>query len=136
MSAITNAPLISIDEYIARFVAGNEEPSCEYLDGELIPKSIPTKQVNIGFQIRSQYAAALNPLTELTTRLREGRFCIPDVAVEELSKPIQGRYPDPENPVMLCVEIISPPDRLGKLFSKCEEYHTWGVLQLMLSPAS
>jgi Uma2 family endonuclease len=30
-------------------------------------------------------------------------------------------------PVLLCVEILSPPDRIGKLFGKCEEYHKWGV---------
>jgi Uma2 family endonuclease len=29
--------------------------------------------------------------------------------------------------VLLCVEIVSPPDRIGKLFGKCEEYHKWGV---------
>jgi Uma2 family endonuclease len=28
---------------------------------------------------------------------------------------------------LLCVEIVSPPDRVGKLFVKCEEYHKWGV---------
>ena len=30
--------------------------------------------------------------------------------------------------MLLCVEIVSPPDRVGKLFGKCEEYHKWGVL--------
>jgi Uma2 family endonuclease len=29
--------------------------------------------------------------------------------------------------VLLCVEIVSPPDRVGKLFGKCEDYHKWGV---------
>ena len=28
---------------------------------------------------------------------------------------------------MLCIEIPSPEDRLGAVFSKCEEYHAWGV---------
>lgn len=131
MSAISSAPLISVADYVARFVEGGEKPACEYLDGELMPKSMGTKshsqvQMNVGYQIRNRYPT-LNPLTELTTRLREGRFCIPDLSVEELSKPIQGRYPGPNNPVLLCVEILSPPDRLGKLFGKCEEYHKWGV---------
>ena len=50
-----------------------------------------------------------------------------DVAVEDRARPIQGRYPGPDAQVFLCVEIVSPPDRVGKLFSKCEEYHKWGV---------
>jgi Uma2 family endonuclease len=29
--------------------------------------------------------------------------------------------------VLLCREILSPEDRLGAMFSKCEEYHAWGV---------
>ena len=29
--------------------------------------------------------------------------------------------------MFLCIEIKSPDDRLGKLFSKCENYHAWGV---------
>jgi Uma2 family endonuclease len=132
MAAITNAPLISVDEYIQRFVEGNEKPACEYVDGELIPKSMGTKkhsqvQINIGRLIGNKYWSSLNPLTELTARLREGQFFIPDVAVEETAKPIAGRYPGPMEPVFLCVEILSPPDRFGKLLNKCEEYHKWGV---------
>lgn len=28
---------------------------------------------------------------------------------------------------MLCVEILSPGDRLGETLATCEEYHAWGV---------
>jgi Uma2 family endonuclease len=52
---------------------------------------------------------------------------VPDLAIEDLATPIQGRYLGPDDPVLLCVEIVSPPDRVGKLFAKCEEYHKWGV---------
>jgi Uma2 family endonuclease len=132
MAAITSAGLISPEEYIARFVDGGEKPTCEYVDGLLIPKSMGTKkhsqvQVNISADIRAGYRETLNPLTELTTRLKKTRFYIPDIAVEDLAKPIEGRYPGPNDPVLLCVEIVSPPDRVGKLFGKCEEYHKWGV---------
>jgi len=132
MAAITNAPLVAIEEYIARFVDGGEKPTCEYMDGVLIPKSMGTKkhsqvQANLTRLIGNRYEETLNPLPELTTRLREGQFYVPDMAVEELAKPIPGRYPGPKEPVLLCIEIVSPPDRVGKLFGKCEEYHRWGV---------
>ena len=77
--------------------------------------------------IVNRYGETLNPLPALTTRLRKGVFYVPDVAVEELAKPIQGRYPGPNDPVLLCVEIISPHDRVGRLFGKCEDCHKWGV---------
>ena len=132
-SAIANAtPLVSVEEYIARFVEGDEKPICEYVDGELIPKPMGTKkhsqvQVNVATQIRAAYGEKVNPLTELTTRIRETQFYVPDISVEDLKKPIQGRYPGATEPVLLCIEIVSPPDRVGKLFGKCEEYHKWGV---------
>jgi Uma2 family endonuclease len=132
MAAITSTPLVSVEEYIARFVDGGEKPMCEYEDGVLIPKSMPTKQhsqvqANLTTLIRNGYGETLNPLPELTTRMREAQFYVPDLSIEDLAKPIQGRYPGKNDPVLLCVEIMSPPDRVGKLFGKCEEYHKWGV---------
>ncbi len=124
--------MISAEDYIARFVDGGEKPACEFVDGLLIPKAMGTRkhsqvQANITTLIRNRYDETLNPLPELTARLREGQFYIPDISVEQMSKPIAAPYPGPRESVLLCVEIVSPPDRVGKLFGKCEEYHSWGV---------
>jgi Uma2 family endonuclease len=132
MAALTSTPLISVEEYIARFVEGGEKPMCEYIDGELHPKPMATRehsqvQTNIIRHIVRNNEEQFEALPELSTRLRQTKFYVPDIAVEELAHPIQGQYPGPEDPVFLCVEIKSPDDRIGKLFSKCEEYHTWGV---------
>ena len=113
MAAITSTRLVPVEEYIARFVDSDEEPTCEYLDGVLLPKPMGTKkhsqvQANLTKLIGKLYEERLNPLPELTTRLREGQFYVPDLAVEELAKPIEGRYPGPKDPVLLCVEIVSP----------------------------
>lgn len=132
MAAIPNAPPVSPEEYIARFVEGGEKPMCEYIDGELRPKPMATRahsqiQTNIIRAISRNYDGQFEPLPELTTRLRETMFLVPDLAIEDLAHPIRGRYPGPGDPVFLCIEIKSPDDRIGKLFSKCEEYHSWGV---------
>ena len=47
---------------------------------------------------------------------------IPDVTV---APDFEGPYPT--EPVLLCVEILSPEDRVGATLAKCEEYHAWGV---------
>ena len=132
MGAVTSAGLVSVEEYIARFLDAGEEPTCEFVDGVLIPKPLGTKkhsqvQANVTTLIGERYDETLNPLPELTVRLQKTRFYVPDLAVEDLAEPINGRYPGPDDPVLLCVEIVSPPDRVGKLFGKCEEYHRWGV---------
>jgi Uma2 family endonuclease len=124
--------MVTAEEYIARFVDAGEKPACEYIDGVLYAKPFASKkhsqvQATITKLIGIRYDEILNPLPELTARIRETQFYVPDVAVEDLAKPIQGRYPGPSDPVLLCIKIVSPPDRVGKLFGKCEEYHKWGV---------
>jgi len=84
-------------------------------------------QARLAYLILLHYADKFAPISELTTRVKETKFFVPDVAVEDLSHPIKGRYPGPGDPVFLCVEIKSPDDRLTKLFAKCDEYHSWGV---------
>jgi Uma2 family endonuclease len=61
-------------------------------------------------------------LSEVTVRLSAIKFLIPDVIA---SPAIQGPYPT--EPVLLCVEILSPEDRVGTILAKCEQYHAWGV---------
>ena len=132
MAGITSTPLVPVEQYIARFVDGGEKPMCEYVDGKLHPKPMATKkhsqvQANILLAIHQKYTERFEALPELTARLREAKFYVPDVVVEETTHPIQGPYPGPGDAVFLCIEIKSPEDRIGKLFGKCEEYHAWGV---------
>ena len=117
MSAVT---LISVDEYLRR----SEKPSCEYVDGVLQPKPMPTRhhaliQFLLVTLLRRQGVEALS---EVTVRLSGTKFLIPDVIAASV---IQSPYPT--EPVLLCVEILSPTDRLGATFAKCEQYHEWGV---------
>ena len=131
MATVTNTPLISTEEYITRLVEGGAKPMCEYIDGELRPKPLSTRkhsqvEANVILDICQSSDEQLQALPKLTTRLQTTKFYVPDIA-EGLAHLIEGCYPDPGDPVFLCVEIKSPDDRIGKLFSKCEEYHTWGV---------
>ncbi len=69
MAAITSTmpepqvALVSVEEYMDRFVDGGEKPACEYVDGERFPKSIGTKkhsktQQNIQSYLRQRYGEA------------------------------------------------------------------------------
>jgi Uma2 family endonuclease len=62
---------------------------------------------------------------EVHARLRPNEFRLPDVAVQLRTVAQQESYA--EQPLLLCVEILSPEDRLGATFAKCERYHDWGV---------
>lgn len=111
---------VALEDYLRL----TEKPYCEYRDGELTPKAMPTKlhslvQFALLMLLRSR---GVQPFPELTVRITPTKYLVPDVAV---AAPFEGPYPD--QPVQLCCEILSPEDRLGAMLSKCEEYHAWGV---------
>lgn len=114
---------MSVGEYLSL----NEKPYFEYRDGVLTQKAMPTSHHSIlAFVmtaiLRRQGAFAY---IELTVQLSATRFLIPDVCVTQTA----SRVSPERNPPILCVEILSPSDRLGATLAKCEEYHDWGVEQ-------
>jgi Uma2 family endonuclease len=117
MSAATT---VSVGDYLHR----TEKPYCEYVDGVLHPKAMPTKlhalaQYMLLVLLRRQGVEALS---EVTVRLTATKYLIPDVVA---APTLQSPYPT--EPVLLCVEILCPEDRVGAMLAKCEQYHSWGV---------
>jgi Uma2 family endonuclease len=124
---------MSIEEYIDAYILHSDrEPACEYVDGFLVPKAMGTRKhgrvaANLGYLILTHYRDRFRVSMEQHVRNRATRFRIPDIAVE-VRKPEFGQYPEVDDPVYLCVEIVSPPDTVEGLLSKCRgEYHPWGV---------
>ncbi|HEY4365435.1 MAG TPA: Uma2 family endonuclease [Bryobacteraceae bacterium] len=117
---MSTAALIPVEEYLRH----TEKPNCEYREGVLYPKAMPTKlhsiiQRALMTLLQNQGVQAF---PELTVRISSARYLVPDVVVA-------GDFPGPyaTEPVLLCCEILSPEDRLGAMLGKCEEYHAWGV---------
>ena len=116
--------LVSVEEYFAI----SEKPYFEYLDGVLRQKAWPTYEHG-KTQMRlcnliDQARLSLEALPELTVKVSERIYLIPDVAVVRVSE-IEDPYPT--KPVFLCIEILSPEDRFSDTVAECEEYHAWGV---------
>jgi Uma2 family endonuclease len=114
---------VSVEDYLAH----ETKPASEYADGVVTQKSLPTRnhariQRTVGQLIERDHPD-YEALPELTVRLREGRFLVPDVAVCRRGDP----SPYPTEPIPLCIEILSPGDRMSETVGKCEEYHAWGV---------
>lgn len=116
--------LVSVEEYLAT----DYTPNAEYEDGVVRPKTMPTYWHSLLEFAISKLIRERNPklvaAPEQTVRIREGRYLIPDV-VAQWRDDIQAPYPT--RPVALCVEILSPEDRMSAALLKCEEYHAWGV---------
>src|SRR5579863_2315600 len=114
------AAIVSVKDYLHR----TEKPYCEYVDGVLHPKAFANTyharaQVSLMMLLDKQGVEAL---AEVTVRITPTKYLIPDVIAAPV---IQSPYPT--EPVLLCVEILSPEDRVGAMLAKCEQYHAWGV---------
>jgi|HubBroStandDraft_4_1064222.scaffolds.fasta_scaffold175719_3 Uma2 family endonuclease len=112
--------IVSVEDYLRR----TEKPYCEYVDGVLHPKSMPTTlHARVQFLLQLLLdRQGVEALGEVHVRLSPTKYLIPDVIA---APEIQSPYPI--EPVLLCVEILSPEDRVGSMLAKCEEYHAWGV---------
>jgi len=114
------ATILSVEDYLRR----TEKPYCEYVDGVLHPKPMPTTLHALieKILIRLLEKQGIEALSEVTVRLTATKYLIPDVIAAPTLQ-----YPYPTEPVLLCVEILSPEDRVGAMLAKCEQYHAWGV---------
>lgn len=122
MVPVTNQ--VSVEDYLT----ASHRPNCEYEDGVLHPKPMPTWDHSI-IQARlilllMQHAPSLIAAPEVTVHVRPGKFLVPDVVAQHRD---QIQRPYPTEAVALCVEILSPDDRMSEVLAKCEEYHRWGV---------
>src|SRR5271163_2283255 len=117
---MSSAALIPVEEYL-RY---SKKPICEYRDGVLYPKPMPTTFHGLlEFMLVAMLRRlGLQAAPEVTVRLSASKFLVPDVIAAPV---LQSPYPT--DPVLLCCEILSPDDRLGAMLAKCEEYHAWGV---------
>ena len=117
---MSTTTLVPVQEYLR----SSEKPNCEYRDGVLYPKPMPTTFHGlIEFMLVAMLRRlGLQAAPEVTVMLSPTKYLIPDVIAAQI---LQNPYPT--EPVLLCCEILSPEDRLGTMLAKCEEYHAWGV---------
>ncbi|MGC2658066.1 MAG: Uma2 family endonuclease [Bryobacteraceae bacterium] len=121
---MSTSALMTVEEYLKLDV----KPYCEYIDGAIYPKTVPTflhgfVQLLLGSLLIAhtrQFIAS----SEVRIRVRPGKYLIPDIVVVRRE---HYEHPYPTKAAYLCIEIVSPDDKLEELLAKCEEYHAWGV---------
>src|SRR5579871_5702516 len=116
---------VSLEEYLHT----EYEPDCDYVDGVLEDR-------NVGKQIHGETQAAvaafflllkkrlgIRVVTELRMRVSPTRVRIPDVAI------VDGGDTDEikQKPPLLCIEILSPDDRLPRVARVINDYLAFGV---------
>jgi Uma2 family endonuclease len=116
---------ISVEEYLRT----SYDPDCEYVDGEVIERNMGELD-HAGLQgwiygwlwtRRKQLGIHVFP--EARVQVAPTRFRVPDIAVTT-HKP-KGRIL--RQPPFLCIEILSPEDRVSRVNVKIDDYVKFGV---------
>ena len=117
--------LISVEEYLAT----SYEPDCDYVDGQIEERnlgefdhsSLQTAVAAYFFARRKQWD--LNVAVEQRVQVSPTRFRVPDVCVV-LGKVTEQIF---RKPPFLCVEILSPEDRMKRVQQRIDDYLAMGV---------
>jgi len=108
VSAATSVPL---DEYLNT----SYRPDCEYLDGELLER-------NVGEWDHARLQGLL--YGHLLGQVKPRRFRVPDITVIAGPRPAGGIV---TKPPFLCIEVISPDDRMKQMRERVADYLEFGV---------
>jgi Uma2 family endonuclease len=121
----TAGTMVSLEEYLATAY----EPDCDFIDGQLEERNVGEwdhgrLQLKIGAWFLARYEAqGMRIVPELRLRVAPGRVRIPDLCVF-LTDPGQRV---PSTPPFLCIEILSPEDRMSRLEVRINDFLAMGV---------
>ena len=117
--------LISAAEYLGSVY----EPDCDYVDGVLEDRNMgewdhAELQLRLGAYLLANYGpGGVRVATELRIRVTPTRYRVPDISV--FLKDPGERVPS--QPPFLCIEILSPEDRMSRIEERINDYLTMGV---------
>jgi Uma2 family endonuclease len=124
MSAAPN--WVPVDEYLHN----TYHPDCDYVDGAIVERNVgeiphakAQRRVLIYFYQRERQWNNF-ALQECRVQVSPTRYRVPDVCV------MLGPEPDGNiltEPPFLCIEVLSPEDRLSRMQEKIDDYLRFGV---------
>jgi len=117
--------LISVEEYLKTLY----RPDCDYVDGRLEERNLGEKthsglQSDVIFYLRSHFdREGIKVYPEFRVQVRSTRYRVPDVLVT-LGDPGEEIL---THPPFLCIEILSPEDRMSRVETRINDYLEMGV---------
>lgn len=123
---MATAPWVSVETYLHT----SYRPDCDYVDGAVLERNLgqfthSMLQMLVLVAIQSHAAEwRVLALPEQRLKIRAGRYRVPDVMVLAADAP---RTPVIEHPPLLCIEIVSPDDRMKDLIERSSDYLALGV---------
>jgi Uma2 family endonuclease len=118
--------LVPVEEYLRT----TYDPDCDYVDGEVLERNLgerdhSTLQREFIFFFRSrQKTWHVFVYPEQRVQMSAKRFRIPDICVYVGQKPPDQVF---RTPPFICIEILSPEDRVERTQQRIDDYLRFGV---------
>ena len=131
MVAMGTATLVPVSEYLST----DYSPDCEYVDGELEERNMGERDHGNVQMALSAYLynrrkqLRIRVFLEQRIQLSPTRFRVPDICVVAGPEPQEQIFTQPP---FLCVEILSPEDRMSRMQEKIDDYLGFGVRYVWL----
>ena len=118
--------LIPVEEYLRT----SYHPDCDYVDGEVLERNLGESdhsdlQGELIYFFRARRGSwKVFAFPEQRIQVRPTRFRIPDICVYAGEKLKEQIF---RTPPLICIEILSPEDRLERIQERIDDYLAFGV---------
>ena len=115
---------------VAEYLSTSYRPDCDYLEGEVVERNLGEQghgwlqALILTWLMVRRTELGIRPLPETRLQIRSDRFRIPDVMVLRAGDPNDGIV---RVAPLLCIEILSPEDRMSRIMVRLEDYFSIGV---------
>ena len=133
---MSTAALISVDEYLRT----TYHPDCDYVDGEVQERNLGERdhsdlQTEIAHYFRAHRREwKTYAYVEQRVQVAKTRFRVPDICVYVGERPRDQIF---RTPPFICIEVLSPEDRVGRTQERIDDYLKFGVRYVwVINPAN
>ncbi|HXK05798.1 MAG TPA: Uma2 family endonuclease [Verrucomicrobiae bacterium] len=126
--------LVSVNEYLS----SSYDPDCEYVDGVIEERNLgendhaDLQSAILVFLRTRQKELGIYAVVEQRVQVSATRFRVPDVCVLLGGRPKEKIF---RTPPFICIEILSPEDRLSRVQERMKDFLYFGVPYVwMLDP--
>ncbi len=123
---MARAVLTPLSEYLST----PYRPDREYVDGVVLERNLGTydhsrTQTHFSYYLRTREKQwGIRVVVEQRIQVSSTRFRIPDVCAVLASEPVEQIF---TRPPFLCIEVLSPDDRLQEMHKRVGDFHALGV---------
>ena len=123
--------LVPIEEYLKT----SYRPDCDYLEGELLERNVGEwdhsrlQSLIAHYLMNREKDWGILVVVEQRVQVKARRFRIPDITVLTGPRPSGGIIREPP---FLCIEILSPDDRMQQMQERIDDYLAFGVRYIWL----